>query len=196
MAKRHNKHWTQEEKDYVIDNWGTSTIRGIAKKLGRSTGSIIKFGERNQLGGAVYNDMYLTTVQAGEIIGVDQTTIIAWIKSNQLKAQFRPMRKKKTYQIDPDDFRNFLRDNQDKWKACNLQDGFFDVEVDWLIKKQEKDANPVVAKMKSPWTIKEQNTLIDLVRKGVPVKEIAEVIGRTKHSVQNKKERLQKECLI
>ena len=190
---RENKHWTQAEKDYVCDVWGEIPLNRIAKNIGKTPNAIERFAERNNLGGAIYNDNYLTTVKASEIIGVDPTTILAWVKSNKLKARKQTMRRRKVYLIDPNDFRNYLRDNQDKWNATKLQEGFFDVEVDWLIKKLDKDSNPTLAKRGSSWTVREERKLLELVQQGLKDREIAEVLNRTFKSIENKRKRLLKE---
>lgn len=197
MQNRNRKKWTQEEKDYVYDNWGDMSIRYIARTLGRSSTSIIRFAEREQLGGAVFNDLFLSTVEASEIIGVDPKTIITWIDTKQLKARKKAIKKRRVYQIDPTDFKDFLRDNQDKWKATNLQEGFFDDnQCEWLINKKERDNNPIAIKSKSLWTIKEQLKLQALVQQGLTNREIAKILNRTQVSVQRKRAKLRElgEC--
>lgn len=185
-----NKHWTKEQKDYVIDVWGEIPIKRIAKNIGKSFSAVTRFAERQNLGGVYQTDLYLTTTQASDIIGVNPSTVILWIKSKQLKAKTQTLKKRRIYLIDPHDFRNFLRDNQDKWNACKLQDGFFDVKVDWLIKKKDRDNNVIDLKKKTLWTIKEQNTLIQMVKQGKTNKEIAHELNRTLISVRNKRTRL------
>lgn len=188
-----NKHWTDAQKEYVIDVWGEIPIKRIAKNIGKSYDAVKRFAERNGLGGVFYNDHYLTTTLASQIIGVDPTTIQSWIKTKQLKARKQTMGIRKIYLIDPHDYRNFLRDNQDKWNATKLQDGFFDVEVDWLIKKKDADSNLVTLKKGTSWTTKEERRLLELVAEGKTTKEIAIILDRTPKSVQRKRERMRKE---
>lgn len=190
---RKNKHWTQAEKDYVCDVWGEIPLKRIAKNIGKTPNAIERFAERNKLGGAIYNDSYLTPPKASEIIGVDPTTILTWVKTNKLKARKTTLRRKKVYLIDPNDFRNFLRDNQDKWNATKLQQGFFDVEVDWLIKKLDRDSNPTISKSGSSWTVLEEKKLVELVQLGHKNREIAEILNRTTKSVASKRTRLMRE---
>lgn len=197
MQSSKRRYWTQEEKDFVYDNWGEMTIKYIARKLNRSTTSIVRFAEREHLGGAVFNDLFLSTVEASEIIGVDPKTIITWIDTKQLKARKKAIKKRRIYQIDPTDFKDFLRDNQDKWKATNLQEGFFDDnQCEWLINKKERDNNPIAIKSKSLWTIKEQLKLQSLVQQGLTNREIAKILNRTQLSVQRKRAKLRElgEC--
>lgn len=185
-----NKRWTDEQRQYVIDVWGEIPTKRIAKNVGKSLKAIERFAQRNNLGGAVFNDMYLTTVKASEIIGVDPTTVLAWVKDNKLKARKQTLLRRKVYLIDPNDFRVFLRENQDKWNATKLQEGFFDADTDWLIKKMDVDSQPLNKKKRASWTVKEEQRLVELVKLGFTNLEISKELNRTINSVSNKRLRL------
>lgn len=192
--ENNNKHWSDEEKQFVIDSWGDKPLKRIAKEIGRTENAIIRFAERNKLGGAIYDSAFLTTVQASEIIGVDQTTIISWITKKELKATTKRLRKRKIYLIDPDTFRNYLKNNQDKWDSRKLTTGFIKEDVEWLMLKREKDLTNKT--FRKSWTIKEELLVKNMIKEGKTIKEIAEKLNRSIGSVRRKRENIIKEMRL
>ena len=43
-APRKKKQWTEKEEAYLQDKWGTVSIKGLSKALGRSENAIIVSG--------------------------------------------------------------------------------------------------------------------------------------------------------
>lgn len=107
MGAKVCRRWTQEERDYVEDKWGLLSVHSIAKQLNRSYNAIQRYAEKNKLGGSCFNDLFYTTVQVGEMLNVDQTTVIEWITSKKLKATTRKLRGRKVYLVEPKDFEAF-----------------------------------------------------------------------------------------
>lgn len=107
MGAKVCRRWTQEEKDYVEDKWGTISTHIIAKHINRSYNAVRRYAEKNKLGGSCFNEQFYTTVQVGKIMNVNQTTVLDWIKSNKLKAVRRKLQGRKIYLVDPDDLEIF-----------------------------------------------------------------------------------------
>lgn len=188
MGAKICRRWTEEEKEFVMEHWGDVTVSYIAKKLNRSETAIISFSEKNKLGSA-YKKNYISTIDAGEIIGVDQTTIIHWINSCGLKAEFKAIKNRKKYLIDIDKFHNFLRDNQGLWKASNLELYGLGKEEDWLKVKRKKDDNEITKKQGSPWTLNEIKRMNNYIEEGLTLREIANILNRTYYSVRQQRQR-------
>lgn len=49
-APRKKKQWTEKEEAYLQDKWGTVSIKGLPKALGRSENAIIRSGNFVQHG--------------------------------------------------------------------------------------------------------------------------------------------------
>ena len=45
-APRKKKQWTEKEEAYLQDKWGTVSIKGLSKALGRSENAIIVRAQR------------------------------------------------------------------------------------------------------------------------------------------------------
>lgn len=188
------KIWSLEEREYLMDVWGEISVKKIARHLRRSEAAVISFVERNHLGGAMINTgIYLTTGEAAELIGSYSKQVRNWIESKELKAKKHTLRKRKMYRIDPENFKEFLKDNTQKWDANKLKFGFLNENEKWLIDKRAKDAKTPTTTRSNFWTLKEEQTLMKLVDEGYSNLEIAKILNRTKISVTRKRTRLTKE---
>lgn len=188
MKNKVCRRWTEEERNYVIENWGDVTVSYMAKKINRSEGAIVRFGEKNKLG-SMYKKSYISTIEAAEIISVDQTTIIRWINECGLKAKFKALKTRRKYQIDIDEFRKFLKSNQNLWKSNDLEEYALGKEEDWLKEKRKKDNDIIIKKQGSLWTTKEVHIMNKLIEEGKTLKEIAVVLNRTYKSVRAQRQR-------
>ena len=187
VYENENKEWTENDKNYIYDVWGDFTIKTISRELKRSEEAVIAFASKNGLGGFLYTGTYLTTGQAAEIIGVDYTSIIYWIKNGLIKAKFRKIHKKKVYLIDPKDFKEFLINNQNKWSTLKSDLSIFNGNEEWLLKKISEDKNYKYKNTNSPWTIKEEEELIKLVNEGYSNQAIADILGRTREAISRRR---------
>lgn len=148
--KRTCRRWTQEERDYVEDKWGIISIHTIARNLNRSYLAIQRYAERNKLGGSCFNDIYYTTVQISEMLGVDHTRVHDWVLQGKLKATPRKIQgKRKVYLITPEDFEEFkktyTRKNYNVWTVLQEQqvvqlvkEGKTNKEIALILGKSEK----------------------------------------------------------
>ena len=57
---RKNTKWTKEEEQYLQDNWGTLSVKTLAKNLGRSENAINVRKHRLGLGSFLENGDYIT----------------------------------------------------------------------------------------------------------------------------------------
>ena len=186
-SNKSSKKWNEESKNFINDVWGDMTIDTIARRTNRSKQAVIAFAQKNKLGGFLYTGNYLTTVETAEIIGVDYTTIISWIKKGILKAQFRKINKKKIYLIDPKDFKIFLKENQDKWKYEKFKNCLFNEKEKWLQEKKKADEADLFFKTGEVWTTNEEEYMLDLIKQGYTNTQISKILNRTKESVERRR---------
>lgn len=157
------RRWTQEERDYIDDKWGLVSIRLIATHLNRSYKAVQRYAEKNNLGGSCFNDFLYTVGDVAKKLNVDNTTVLAYIEKGQLKAKPR------------------------KFEKNNRFIYVIEPEDFEEFKKTYKKKNYNV------WTILQENKLKALAQEGKSDREIAEILGKTKSSVSNKRRRLLKE---
>lgn len=149
MGAKVCRRWTQEERDYVEDKWGLISVHKIAKHLNRSYGAIQRYAEKNKLGGSCFNEFFYTTVQVGEMLGVDHTVVHDWVLSNKLKSKPRKIKGRKVYLIDPKDFeefkKNYTRRNYNVWTVLQekqvidlVKEGKTNKEIALILGKTER----------------------------------------------------------
>lgn len=184
MARR----WTDEEKAIVIDGWGVLSVRCLAKRIGRTKQAVITFAERNKLGGCVLNSgVHLTTSEVGEMLGVDCTTVIYWIKKGWLKSERKTLRKRRVNRVDVEDLREFMKDNPERWNACDIKDDILMFDEQWFKDKMAKDRDKVERDRGKAWTVLEEKRLVELVMQGYTNPEIAKMMDRTYFSIKRKR---------
>lgn len=60
-APRKKKQWTEKEEAYLQDKWGTVSIKGLSKALGRSEKGILK--DRKLMDGVEFQELQPATNQ-------------------------------------------------------------------------------------------------------------------------------------
>lgn len=190
MTQNARKRWTQEERDYVNDSWGNISVNRIAKHLGRTPYAIVRYAEKNKLGGAVFTEQYLTTTNVANLVGVNPTTVISWVKTKLLKARTNTLKQRRVYLIDPFDLVEFLKENPNRWKATNIDRSLVNEDEEWFKEKLASDSNPIENSRGRLWTIKEEKTLLTYIIQGKTSEEIAKLMQRTFASVKRKRNRI------
>lgn len=113
----------------------------LTRRLNRTKEAIKIKATRLGLGGAKTNSCkYISARCASKILGIDNHTIISWIKKGLLKARFQAIsRCAKIWCIDFYDFIEFLKNNQDLWNSTKVEIYALGSEEDWLLEKRKKD---------------------------------------------------------
>lgn len=67
-APNKKKIWTKAEEDYLQDKWGTLSVKGLAKNLGRSENAIIVRAQRLGCGAHLESDVRISLNQFMEAL--------------------------------------------------------------------------------------------------------------------------------
>lgn len=91
------RNWTQAEKDYLAENWGTVSVERIAENLNRSVGGVINMKGRMGLGAYLDSGDYITLNQLlcafqGTNAGYSYKTI-SWVKKRGMPVHSRKVNK-------------------------------------------------------------------------------------------------------
>lgn len=190
MENRAEKTWTQEEDNYLLDELGNITISLMAKRLGRSKGSV-----ENRLWylgctGIASSTGSFRVYEFAEILGIDPSTVRRWIKEEGLPAkQFYKNGNKDTkgrhYYIFPDEFWRWAKKHQDLVHFKKLQRGVLLPEPDWLEEAIRNDKKG--AKYRVTWTEEEDKLVLRLYYKeGLTQESIGKRIGRSRKAVNKR----------
>ena len=107
------KRWTEEDLEFLMNNFGRISLQSISEKLNRS--KIAIQGKAHRLGLILLEaNGQLTAAQLAEAIGADRKTVVAWIKNKGLKACKRVIGDKASYwRINIEDFWKFALLNKE-----------------------------------------------------------------------------------
>ncbi len=115
LTKTMNK-WSLSETNYLIEKWGVQTPDKIAKQLNRSEVSIKKKAIELNLGPSrIGNGNYLTTGDIGYLLNKNPNLIYRWVRDGHIRA--RKFGEKNIFQVDPEDFILFLKENPERWDS-------------------------------------------------------------------------------
>ncbi|AXG97787.1 helix-turn-helix domain-containing protein [Clostridium botulinum] len=187
------RKWTEEEVQYLEDNWGTVSIKYIAKKVNRTENAVILKAKRQGLGGTYSASECLTANLIANILKIDVHTVTDyWIPKCNLKGNKKTLRGNASiYQIKLDDLIKWLKNNKDKWNASKVELYALGIEPEWLKEKRKIDST-APERRNYKWTKEEENKLISCYKLGLKQKEISKQMNRSVDGIERKINRLKK----
>lgn len=197
-TKNSGRHWTEEDIDYVLNNYANTNLEKMAKHLGRTETAIQRkieklIGSRRRS----YCEGFFSTQEMGEILGVSKSTVARWIKEHGFPATV--VQKKNAegnknnqyiYLINPDNVWKWVKNNRDKMNvyAGKIQRGAILPEPKWLLKDIEDN---VWYGRHEEWTREMLATLykyrfID----GLKLRECADKFGKSLPAIQKQMKKI------
>lgn len=183
-----NRNWTAEEDELVLDSLGNASIAFIAKRLGRSPGAVTKRLERLGVGNLSQEAGAYRTYELADILGVDPTTVLAWIQDKGLPAKRHHETKdddrKRYHHVFAEDFWKWAQDNPRSVHFGKIKRASLLPEPDWL-------DNAIASETKAPrhqaeWTTGEDRRLVTYAREKKTQLQIGELLGRSRRAVQKR----------
>ena len=96
--------YSDSDKEYILENWGSIKLATIANKLCRTPKGIIRFTERNKIGGFSKTHEYLSTTEVANMFGVNPSTVINyWVGKYGLEHIRQKINKREFIRITLDD---------------------------------------------------------------------------------------------
>ena len=188
MKTNSGNFWKDSEIEFLKDNWLELTSADIAEKLRRTNQSVnakaLRIGLRPQ---SVYK-IFITKKDLGELLGVSQEQIRYWIKKNMIVSKKLGFNSKNSTTVFYEkDIISFLENNLDKWDGTKVANYFtYHLTSKKIKNKIEHDKEKGFVKRGKRYTEKDHQQMISLYRKGFSCRKIAEKIGRTYKSVNNR----------
>lgn len=184
--------WTQEEKDYLQDKWGTISVNAIAKNLDRTVAAIQNKKTRLGLGAFLDNNERITFNALMKALGITAGSgykQISWVQNRGLPL-YRLKRGKQTFKmVDIEEFWKWAEKNQSFLDFSNFERYALGAEPEWVEPKRARD----IAKVrdwkpnKVKWTKQEDDYLLLLLKQHkYGQTEIAERLHRTCGAVQRR----------
>lgn len=186
----HGKRWTPEEDDFLKEKMGKLSIKRMAQKLNRTPIAVRARIYNLGLGRTAEASGLLTVSRLAKSLNVDKSIVDRWVNSKGLKTIKRVTSlKQRVNLIDPVEFWKWAEQNKDLIDFSRIEPNAIPPEPEWV--KDARKAKP--KRSLKPWTTNEVAKMKQLRRMGKTYQEIAEILGRTKVSVELKYRRLMKE---
>ena len=130
------RNWTQAEKDYLAENWGTVSVERIAENLNRSVGGVINMKGRMGLGAYLDSGDYITLNQLlcafqGTNAGYSYKTI-SWVKKRGMPVHSRKVNKKRVKVVYLEEFWKWAEKNRSFLDFSKMQPLSLGEEPDWV----------------------------------------------------------------
>lgn len=190
--KARNSIWTEEEEEYLQRRYGKTTLKRIAKKLGRSENAIeIKAG-RLGISSALEATGELTAAEIAKVFKIDAHVVVdKWIKDKGLKAQYKAVKfTRKFWRIKIEDFWKWAEDNKEIINFSKLERNILGKEPNWVDIERKKDFKEKPKRQHQFWNELEDRKLKNLWKSSKSIKEIAEILNRSSSSARHRSKRL------
>lgn len=207
MAEKETKShrpWTTGEEAYLAEKWGTISVPGIAKNLGRSENAIVV--RANRLGLPPF-------LESGNYVSLNQLHIAfygttfssyqlkSWVQDRGLPVHTQKRRKCSYRVVYLDEFWEWAEKNRSFLDFSKLEPLALGKEPPWVAEQRKKDFYAFRLQRKDPWTPEEDNKLKTLLKQHkYGYKELSEILNRSDGAIQHRcqdlglKERPVKAC--
>lgn len=191
-APRKKKEWTPAEENYLQDKWGTVSINGLAKRLGRSKNAVIVRARRLGLGAHLDSDHRMPLNQLMVAVFGEYST--GYAKRRLIEAGL-PVKKHRVNKccflvIYPEDFWKWAEENKSLVDFKNFEPYAIGPEPEWAKVKRKYDQNKAVRTKRNhnqPWTKEEDDRLSFLLKKGgFTYKDLQEDLHRTEAAIKRR----------
>lgn len=186
--KKDMRYWTEEEQEYLQDNYGRFTMEHLRKNIGRSESAIKNKVVQMKLGRWYANLEGVTQNEFAEALNVHHQTITNWNQNYGLPVRTKRCRKSYFKIIMIDDFWKWAENHKNMIEWDKVEKHILGAEPDWA--KHARDA-AIIAKNKSikkiPWTKDDDAKLLWMLKQHkFTYNEIASELQRTHGGVKRR----------
>ena len=169
-APRKKKQWTEKEEAYLQDKWGTVSIKGLSKALGRSENAIIVRAQRLGCGAHLESDVrislnqFMLALYGGAQMGGYTTNRLI---QNGLPVKWHRVKKNRFRVIDIEDFWKWAEKNKSLLDFSRFDKYTLGAEPDWVDEKRKADFKKLQlhGQHNAAWTKAEDDKLRYLLEK-------------------------------
>ena len=168
-APRKKKQWTEKEEAYLQDKWGTVSIKGLSKALGRSENAIIVRAQRLGCGAHLAGDTRISlnqlmlAIYGKNMLGYTSDKLIRY----GLPVKWHVVKKNRFRVIDIEDFWKWAEKNKSLLDFSRFEKYALGAEPDWVDEKRKADYKKLQlhGQHNAAWTKAEDDKLRYLLEK-------------------------------
>ena len=185
------RRWTAEDVAFLEDNWGSKSIKAIAKSQKRSIDAIKLKARKLGLGDASHHFDGITVSQLSQVIQTNYSLILNWIEKYNFPV------KEKVFSVSGrvrvvtfQDFWKWAKENKEMIDFTRIDRGILGPEPDWVESKRNADKMRKVyipQPHNTPWSSREIGLLKSMVANGgYSYPEISRHLKRTEGAIKRK----------
>jgi len=181
---KEQKHWSEEDKETLMDLIGIYSYKAIANILGRTEKAIDEKRKKLELGDTRKATEYLNANELAEALGRVSNTIRNWLNNYGLPHTKRVLAKERRfYRIDVKQFWKWAKKNNDlmRWDLYKL--GSLANEPKWIEEVRKVKSSK---SMRRRWTKADETYLLFYYNQGFTLKEIGIKLNRTMKSIDQR----------
>ena len=185
----HHK-WTQEDDDYLSSSWGTTSIPGIAKHLGRTESAIMNRVQELGLPPWLESGEYISLNalhKAFSGCNFNSYQIKSWINDRGMPVHNKRRGKENYRVVYLDEFWEWAEKNRSFLDFSKMEPLALGAEPAWVAEQRKKDATAFHLQRKDPWTSEEDSRLIMLLKMHkYGYAELSEILHRSEGAIQRR----------
>ncbi len=183
------KKWSEEEIQYLHDNWGSKSLGTMSRSLKRSICAIQLKASRLKLGAFLESGEYVTWNQLLITIGAASGgyKLISWVKNRDFPIKTKRINKRICKVVYIEDFWKWAEKNKDLLDFSKFEEYTLGKEPAWVKAKRKHDFEKNTKYIKTPWTAAEDSRLRYLLEQyKYTYLDVSKMLRRTDGAIQKR----------
>ena len=185
-----NRAWTEQEKNFLAENWGHMTIDGLCKRLGRSRHAINVRVQRLGLPPYLESGDYITMHQLILALGISASCSYfqtSWVKNRGFPVHNKRRGSSTVKIVYLDEFWEWAEKNRSFLNFGNMEPLALGEEPEWVAEQRKKDYASFAIQRKDVWTQAEDQYLVHLLKQHkYGYLELSEMLHRSAGAIQRR----------
>lgn len=185
------RNWTKEEERFLEENWGTLSVKQIAKRLNRSENAVVVRKHRLGLGAFLDNGGYITWSQFQiAYCGSNSSStyrMTSWVKNRGFPIHTKTVKDNSFKVVYLDEWWKWAEKNKDFLDFSKMEENVLGKEPKWVKEKRKNDIENKRKIVNTHWTKTEDDKLRYLVSKQkYTYNDLSKMLRRTDGAIQRR----------
>lgn len=185
------KAWSPEEEEYLAESWGSTSLPGLAKRLGRTVMAVRLRATRMGLGGVLAAGDYVTLNQLLLAVSGGAETygykMKSWVENRGLPVHTKRVDKNTWRVVYLKEFWTWAEKNRSFIDFSKMEPLALGEEPKWVADQRRKDFRACALQRKEPWTSAEDSRLIMLLKQQkYGYAELSKMLCRSAGAIQHR----------
>lgn len=184
------KAWTPEEDGYLSEAWGSVSVAGLTKKLGRTESAVLNRARRLGLGAFLESGEYVSLNQLLNVVTgsrYHQYYLESWVEKRGLPIHTKRRLADTVRVVYLEEFWKWAEKNKSFIDFSKMEPLALGEEPSWVAEQRKKDHVAFALQRKDPWTPEDDSRLISLLKQQrYGYAELSEMLRRSAGAIQRR----------